>query len=276
MHASTNRLFASVLAGLVILVPSAFAMEVVIDFQNLPVPPSGFFNGDPGTLAPGQSVTSPWTSGGVAFANTFGIDSYGGFDYEYWSGFAYSDVVNTTDAAFTNQYASYPGGGFGSSTYAVAYAYSDAAAVTLPVATTVSGFQIANTTYAALTMKNGDQYGFSAPLPAGGWFSTTATGRLGGATTGSATFYLADLRSGSSPGVLAAWSWFDLTSLGTVDRIEFSFDGSDKGSFGLNTPAYFAMDDLTVNAVPEPTFSVILASAGIALLIRRCRSTGHA
>ena len=61
MHASTNRLFASVLAGLVILVPSAFAMAVVIDFQNLPVPPSGAFNGDPGTLVPGQSVTAPWT-----------------------------------------------------------------------------------------------------------------------------------------------------------------------------------------------------------------------
>jgi hypothetical protein len=270
MHASTNRLFASVLAGLVILVPSAFATAVVIDFQNLPVPPSGAFNGDPGTLVPGQSVASPWTSGGVAFSNTFGIDSYGGFDYEYWSGFAYSDVVNTTDAAFTNQYASYPGGGFGSSTYAVAY--SRDAVVTLPIAATVAGFRIANTTYAALTMKNGDLYGFSAPLPTGGWFATTATGRLGVTTTGAATFYLADLRGATPPGVLSSWSWFDLTSLGTVDRIEFSFDGSDKGSFGLNTPAYFAMDDLTVNAVPEPAALAAVAVATLACGVRRLRS----
>ena len=262
MHASTNRLFASVLAGLVILVPSAFAMAVVIDFQNLPVPPSGAFNGDPGTLVPGQSVTAPWTSGGVAFSNTFGIDSYGGFDYEYWSGFAYSDVVDTTDAAFTNEYASYPGGGFGSSTYAVAYFRDvvNSPVVTLPVATTVAGFRIANTTYAALTMKNGDLYGFSAPLPTGGWFATTATGRLGGTTTGAATFYLADLRGATPPGVLSSWSWFDLTSLGTVDRIEFSFDGSDKGLFGLNTPAYFAMDDLTVNAAPPVVTTIDVAS----------------
>ena len=46
-----------------------------------------------------------------------------------------------------------------------------------------------------------------------------------------------------------------------VDRIEFSFDGSDKGTFGLNTPAYFAMDDFTVTAVPEPTsLAAVLAT----------------
>lgn len=264
-----SRMFRLVVAFFAAAASCASGRAVVIDFENLTVPPSGYFNGDPGTLAPGQFVDAPWSSGGAAFGNTFGIDSYGGFDYPYWFGFAYSNVVNTTDPAFENQYASYPGGGFGSSTYAVAY--SDAAVVTLPVATTVSGFQIANTTYAGLTMKNGDQYGFSSPLPAGGWFSTTATGRLGGAVTGSATFYLADLRGGSPPGILAGWSWFDLTSLGTVDRIEFSFDGSDKGTFGLNTPAYFAMDDFTVAAVPEPT-SLAATVATIVCGLRQVRS----
>lgn len=246
----------------------------VIDFEGLTVPPSGFFNGNPGTLAPGQSVSTPWTAGGVAFSNTFGIDSYGGFDYPYWYGFAYSNIVDTTDPSFTNQYASYPGGGYQSNTYAVAY--GDTSGIVLPVPSTVTGFRIANTTYAALTMKNGDQYGFSAPLPPGGWFVTTATGRLGTATTGSTTFYLADLRGASPPGVLAGWSWFDLSSLGPVDRIEFSFDGSDKGIFGLNTPAYFALDDLTVTAVPEPTVAVIAATVAIAAVVRRQRTRADA
>ena len=269
MRPVSARPLVVLLASLVVFVPSAPSRAVVIDFENLAVPPSGYFNGDPGTLSPGQMVDVPWTTGGVAFANTFGIDSYGGFDYPYWLGFAYSNVVNTTDPAFENQYASYPGGGVGSSTYAVAY--SEAAAVTLPVATTVAGFQIANTTYAALTMKNGDQYGFSAPLPAGGWFATTATGRLGTTTTGSSTFYLADLRGESSPGILSGWSWFDLSPLGTVDRIEFSFDGSDKGTFGLNTPAYFAMDEFTVAAVPEPA-SLATPLVFVAIGLRQLRS----
>lgn len=250
------------------------AAAVVIDFEGLVVPPSGYFNGDPGTLSPGQSVSTPWTVGGVGFSNTFGIDSYGGFDYPYWYGFAYSDVVNTTDPAFTNQYASYPGGGYQSSTYAVAYGNS--AGMVLPVPTTVAGFRIANTTYAALTMRDGDQYGFSPPLPPGGWFATTATGKLGATTTGSATFFLADLRGGSPPGILSGWSWFDLAPLGVVDRIEFSFDGSDKGTFGLNTPAYFALDDLTVTAVPEPTLAVIAASVAIAAVVRRRRTRADA
>ena len=242
--------------------------ELVLDFDDLPVPVSGYFNGDPGTLSPGQAVSTPWSSAGVSFANTFGIDSYGGFNYEYWYGFAYSDVVNTTDPAFTNQYASYPGGGYQSSTYAVAYA--DGATIVLPVATKVAGMRIANTTYAALTMRDGDEYGFTAPLPAGGWFATTASGKLAGATTGTATFYLADLRGASPPGILATWAWFDLTALGTVDTIEFTFDGSDQGTFGLNTPAYFAMDDLTVTAVPEPaTWALLAGGAATALLAGR-------
>lgn len=267
-----RSLLIAAVASCLLLTGSAPA--VVVDFEGLVVPPSGYFNGNTGTLSPGQSVSTPWTAGGVAFSNTFGVDSFGGFDYPYWYGFAYSNIVNTTDPAFTNQYASYPGGGYQSSTYAVAY--GDTSGIILPVPSSVAGFQIANTTYAALTMKNGDQYGFSAPLPPGGWFATTATGRLGATTTGSATFYLADLRGAAPPGVLAGWSWFDLSSLGPVDRIEFSFDGSDKGIFGLNTPAYFALDDLTVTAVPEPTVAVIVATVAIAAVVRRRRTRADA
>lgn len=261
------------LSILALVAVAGSAEAVVVDFEGLTVPPSGYFNGNPGTLSPGQSVSTPWEAGGGAFSNTFGIDSYGGFDYPYWYGFAYSNVVDTTDPSFTNQYASYPGGGFQSNTYAVPHTEDNdyRPAVTLPVPTTVSGFRIATTTYSALTMKNGDQYGFSAPLPPGGWFATTAIGRRGVTTTGSATFYLADLRGASPPGILATWEWFDLAPLGTVDRIEFEFSGSDVGPFGLNTPRYFAMDDLTVAAVPEPTVAVIAAAVAIAAVVRRRR-----
>jgi hypothetical protein len=248
----------------------------VIDFQDLVVPPSGYFNGDSGTLSPGQSEAQPWRSGGVSFANLFGIDSYGGFNYEYWNGFAYSNVVNTTDPAFTNQYASYPGGGYQSSTYAVAHVLydGDSATLSLPGPASVTGFQIANTTYSALTMRDGDQYGFSAPLPPGGWFATTATGKLGGGVTGTATYYLADLRGDTPPGILASWDWFELSGLGVVDSIEFTFSGSDTGTFGLNTPAYFAMDTLTVNAVPEPaSWSMLLAGFVATMSFRVWRRT---
>jgi hypothetical protein len=245
----------------------------VVTFEDLSVPPAGYFNGDPGGLSPGQSVSDPWASGGASFANTFGID--GTYSFPYWTGFAYSNqavvVSGTAKGDFADQYQALPGSGFGSSTYAIAY--SDGATVTLPEAATVAGFRIANNAYAGLTMLNGDVYNFTSPLGPGGWFLVTATGSLGGTTTGSAEYYLADLRGVSPPGVLATWDWFDLSPLGAVDTISFAFTGSDTSIiYGLNTPAYFAMDDLTFTPVPEPSAAAIAVSlAAAGLLARRSR-----
>lgn len=238
----------------------------VVTFQDVVLPESGYLNGDPGGLTPGQSVSEPLVSGGVSFANTYGIDSYGvppnQFIYPYWFGFSFSNIVNTTDGSFTNQYASYPGGGYESTQYAVAYA--DGATLTLPGPATVAGFRIANTTYARATMVSADPNQFADPLgPPNGYFSVTATGVLGSSTTATVEFLLADFRGASPPGVLAGWSWFPLGDLGVVDAVSFEFAGSDVGEYGLNTAAYFAMDNLTYTPVPEP-HAAALAAAGMA------------
>jgi hypothetical protein len=87
---------------------------------------------------------------------------------------------------------------------------------------------------------------------------------------GSADFYLADLRGPTPPGLVTGWEWLDLSGLGTVDSISFSFSGSDVGAFGLNTPAYFAMDDLTYAPVPEPgTWAMSVGAAAAAVARRR-------
>ena len=255
--------------GLLLVVFAGSAGGTTVTFEDVALPAAGYVNGDPGNLSAGQSVSNPIVSQGVSFANTFGVDSYGGYDYPYWYGFAVSDVVNTTDPDFTNQYAAYPGGGYGSSNYGVAYA--DNAVLTLPAAGNVAGFWIANTTYAYLAMTLGDPYGFTAPLAApGGYFRVTTEGFLGATSTGTADFYLADLRTLASPGVLASWAWFDLSGLGLVDSVSFSFSGSDNGPYGLNTPAYFAMDAL-VYAVPEPSAFAMLVCGGLLLVAARLR-----
>ena len=233
---------------LLLVAAGGVARGDTVTFEDLSLASNSYFNGDPGNLPNGQSVSNPIVSGGVAFSNTFSVAPDG--SYTYWSGFAASSVVNTTDPNFTNQYASYPGGGYQSSTYAIAYA--DGASFTLPAPGMVSGFEIANSTYAYLAMANGDPYGFTAPLAsAQGYLIVTATGFLQGNSTGSADFYLADFGTLSSAGILAGWAWFDLTGLGTVDMVSFAFTGSDTGLYGLNTPAYFAIDDLTYGSVPE-------------------------
>lgn len=42
------------------------------------------------------------------------------------------------------------------------------------------------------------------------------------------------------------WAKWDLSALGKVARIKFNMSSSDSGSYGMNTPAYFAFDDIAV------------------------------
>jgi hypothetical protein len=70
-------------------------------------------------------------------------------------------------------------------------------------------------------------------------------------------FYLADYRSDEDY-IINAWTWVDLTGLGAVYGLEFSLSSSDNSDYGMNTPAYFAMDNL--ETVPVPGTFLILAS----------------
>lgn len=253
----TRRLGICSLVGLVLTVNLAASADV-ITFENMTLPASGYLDGNSGDLSSGDEVSVPFQFDGVSFSNTFGIDAEWG--YTYWNGFAISNVVNTTDGTYSNQYAAKPGSGHQSTNYAVAY--SSSATIAFPEPVTVSGFRIANTTYAFAIMTETDPNGFSSPLGPGDWFSVTATGSLDGNVVAAAEFLLADLRGGAPVGVRSDWSWFDLAALGTIDSLSFSFAGSDVGDFGLNTPAYFAMDNLTY-AVPEPS-GLLLAACGAA------------
>ena len=49
--------------------------------------------------------------------------------------------------------------------------------------------------------------------------------------------------------------------------LSFGLTSSDVGAFGMNTPAYFAIDNLHV--VPEPVTFMLLASGGVVVLRRR-------
>ena len=103
-------------------------------------------------------------------------------------------------------------------------------------------------------MKNGENY--TKKFEQGDWFKLTITGlNADGETTGTVDFYLADLRSEneSEHYILNEWKWCDLSSLGEVKRLEFTMSSTDNDpQWGMNTPAYFCMDNLGVTA-PVPT-----------------------
>lgn len=50
-----------------------------------------------------------------------------------------------------------------------------------------------------------------------------------------------------------AWTKIDLSSIGYCYALEFSMTSTDTGAYGMNTPAYFALDALTVSSESTTT-----------------------
>jgi hypothetical protein len=81
------------------------------------------------------------------------------------------------------------------------------------------------------------------------FFSITIKAALNGEMMeDSIEFFLADYRfdDNSMDYILNEWTEIDLTSLGFADQLIFSLNSSDIGAFGINTPAYFCMDNITL------------------------------
>jgi len=70
--------------------------------------------------------------------------------------------------------------------------------------------------------------------------------------TGSQEFFLADFRfaDNSLDFVVDEFESVDLTALGDARSVQLSFDSSDIGNFGINTPLFIAIDNIQLSASP--------------------------
>jgi hypothetical protein len=252
------------------IAPAAQAQTIGLEDVAVPTPP-GYVNGSSG---PGGTTT--FTSGGATFNNYYNPT------FANWAGWSASRVTDVSTQGFGNQYAAYnvpSGTGDNSLTYAVGYVDSFNAVtpmIQLPTGTRASSVRITNATYPALIMLNGDPNNFARQFDVAhqDFFKLTIQGHdaLGG-LTGSVDFYLADYRvpsSVSQPYVISQWTTVNLASLGNATTLAFTLDSSDTGSFGINTPTYFALDNLSLTPVPEPGTLALTSVAAIAL-VGRCR-----
>jgi len=256
------------------LVSKPTQADIVVSLDALDVwtqtgPKGSYFNGNRDETTNDDG----WSADGVHFGNRYN-SAWGGF----WSGFAYSNVNDPTTPGHTNQYAAITGTGWGGGgNYAVAYA-GTAAFFDLPSGFRPTSIAVTNTTFAYLSMRDGDAFskkfgGVSGQDP--DWFRLTFSGydQAGGSgnLVGSVDFYLADFRFADSSRdyLVNQWTAVDLTGLGAAASVRLTFAGSDMGTWGLNTPAYAALDNLTITAVPEPNAVWLLGIATASLLFRR-------
>jgi len=242
------------------------ASAATADLEDLGLGAESYYDGSDGA--------GGFISSGVLFENNYNQD------WGSWDGFAASTTTDTETGDYSNQYSAIPGGGAGgSATYAVGFWSSfapEGPLLELESELSLGGVFLTNTTYAYVSMRDGDLWakkfgGVSGDDP--DWFLLGIQAfDAGGAQTGSLDFYLADFRFADSDldYILGDWTFLDLSTLGPVKSLRFSLSSSDNGDFGMNTPAYFALDRLSY--VPEPGVGLLVGLGLVALGLVQRRS----
>lgn len=109
----------------------------------------------------------------------------------------------------------------------------------------IKGCKINSTTYFVNIVENGNE--FSPKLAEGDEVKVYATGfDYAGNTSGTITFTLATYGS-----TVKEWTAWDLSSLGEVVKVQFDILGGPETEWGMTTPKYFALDDLTIEWTKE-------------------------
>ncbi len=214
--------------------------QSVSTFENLPLEVDTFWNG--------IDQSGGFDDGNAFFPNFYSTD-FGGF---WASGWAYSNVQDSLTLGFFNLYGAKPAGGAeGSSVYAVGQQNAVINLTGDAAGKVLDGIFVTNGTFAFNSMRDGDAFakkfgGESGDDP--DFFKLTIRKYLDGELApDSVDFYLADYRfvDNAQDFIVGTWEWVDLKPLGRVDSLLFTLSSSDVGDFGINTPLFFCIDNLT-------------------------------
>ena len=204
-----------------------------IDFEDLTIPAKGYLDSIQGGLA----------IQGFTFENTYLFDDY----YKYWyfsKGFALSNIVNVDSAGFNNLYATYAGSGaLSSKKYLLA---TSNAGIKIPSTARLVSMEITNSTYAALSMKNGDSFAKKFTGKDKDFFKVWIKGYSIGKVKDSVEVYLANFQfvDSSQNFIQKEWKTVDLSKFVSIDSLSFKLESKDVGQWGMNTPGYFTVDNI--------------------------------
>ncbi len=239
-------LFLLVATLLVACDPENNVKTVINDFEDVLLTELGYFDGSDksGSLNDEGVYVTSIVTGSLQLINRYTYDEE--YGYGFWEGFAISALTDSETPGFENQFSTVAGRSAASPSSQFAVAYDSAIVELLPYKHSVQKLQsvkLTNSTYTYHELKEGGPY--SKKFDTDDWFKVIIKGYHNEIETGVVEFYLADFREGQSV-IVREWTTVSLEALGEVDKLVFTFDSSDKGDFGINTPKYVCVDDLIV------------------------------
>ena len=222
--------------------PNPNVSRSVATFEDVALGEQGFWNG--------SDLSGEEDSGNYYGSFTSSVFSFDNIYTAAWGsymGFACSSLTDTVTSGFTNQYSPKAGeGANGSAQFALAYENGATFNCTYKEGytnNTLKSVMVTNGTYTYNEIRAGSAY--SQKFESGEWFKVTFTGYKGETETGSVDYYLADFRDGKTY-INKEWVEIDLTPLADATTVMITFDSTDKGQFGVNTPKYVFIDNLTI------------------------------
>jgi len=229
------------------------------DFESIILVNESYWNGSDysGTTNGVGLFDTTITDGFHEFSNQY--DTTWGASWGFWSGWAFSNQTADTTSGLPGQYSSYAGGAYNGSNYAIG---QDGSEIILAGGVSPE-LLITNVNYAAYSMLNGDSFGkeFGSQYDANGsvdgtdgedWFLLKILCyNLSDVLVDSVELYLADYRfaDNTQDYIQKDWTTVSLNSSETLGRLKFSLTSSDEGQWGMNTPAFFAIDNLSAGSV---------------------------
>jgi hypothetical protein len=229
----------------------------VADFENLTFPAgTSYWKGVPGSA--GDSVFGTSISNNtISFIN----QNDSSFGMNFWSGWAYSKAKDSISTSYdTSDCNAFFAITTANNNYAVAYQswddYYNRIRINRSgiVYFTFQGFEITNSTIAYRSMQNGDGNAKAFGGPTGNdpdYFKVRFTGwQQGMPLNDTFDFYLADFRDTNNANDYIIKDWTNVnfpSNFHNVDSLTYVLESSDVGGFGMNTPAYFCIDNIKMN-----------------------------
>jgi hypothetical protein len=211
------------------------AQSFTADFESFSLPANSAYS---------STVSAPFQTTNAIFEYKWDTQ------FSFWAGgFAYTNKYDSSTAGAGNLYGVKAYKGYNNSnTYVVG---QDRGIIkTKTPYYRIDGFYITNTTYDYFSMKNGDQFAKKFGGPSGNdpdFFKVTVKAYAGGVMKNdSVVFMLADytFTNNAQDYIVKTWQYVNTSVFGYADSLQFFMYSSDVGQFGINTPLYFAIDNV--------------------------------